>query len=149
MTKAKKGEAGATVPKKQAPKKKVVATPTASLTGKKIPTGNNGTVSVDFGVSAMTVAEIKSKLTERDLSTNGVKKVLSKRLVERLAKEEDPAFKPKPKGRFCKVCTSPTLMRKRSGVRGPFFGCTAYPLCTYTENRGYAMVNNVPENWRE
>jgi hypothetical protein len=103
----------------------------------------------EFGVHAMKVSEIKEKLNSRDLSTNGDKKVLSKRLIERLTKEKDPEYKPKPKGRFCKVCTTPTLMRKRSGVRGPFFGCSNYPQCSYTENRGYAMVNNVPENWRE
>lgn len=102
----------------------------------------------EFSVSAMTVSKIKEMLKERDLSTNGDKKVLSKRLVERLVKEKDPEYKPKPKGRFCKVCPEPTLMRKRSGVRGPFFGCGNYPNCSYTESRGMAMVDNRHEPWR-
>lgn len=90
----------------------------------------------EINVGALTVSTIKDMLKERDLSTNGDKKVLSKRLIERLVKEKDPDYKPKPKGRFCKVCVDPPLMQKRNGVRGPFFGCANYPQCTYTENRG-------------
>jgi hypothetical protein len=101
----------------------------------------------EFGVHAMTVTAIKDLLNTRELSTNGDKKVLSKRLLERLVKEKDPDYKPKPKGRFCKECPTPTLMRKRNGVRGPFFGCSNYPQCCYTEGRGFAMVSNKPEPW--
>ena len=113
-------------------------------------TKNNAALGADedeFGVHAMTVAAIKDLLNARDLSTNGAKKVLSKRLIERLVKEKDVTYKPKPKGRFCKECAIPTLMRKRNGVRGPFFGCTNYPACHYTESRGFAMVSNKPEPW--
>ena len=100
----------------------------------------------EFGVHAMKVPEIKDKLKERDLSTNGDKKVLSKRLIERLMKEKEPTYKPKPKGRFCKVCVEPALMQKRMGVRGPFFGCPNYPECTYTENRG-GMAMLPKQKW--
>ena len=99
----------------------------------------------EFGVYVMKVSEIKEKLKERDLSTNGDKKVLSKRLTERLVKEKDPTYKPKPKGRFCQECVVPTLMQKKNGVRGPFFGCSNYPQCMYTENRGSMAMLGKPK----
>ena len=50
-----------------------------------------------------------------------------------------------PKGRFCKECVVPTLMQKRNGVRGPFFGCANYPQCMYTENRGSMAMLGKPK----
>ncbi len=84
----------------------------------------------DHNVEKMTVAEIKAHLKERDLSIKGDKKVLTKRLIERFAKEKDPEYQPKRKGRHCKWCDN--LMKKKRGFKGDFYGCTAYPNCLYT-----------------
>lgn len=35
-------------------------------------------------------------------------------------------------GRICPKCNSP--LKKRNGIYGPFYGCTGYPDCRYTEN---------------
>lgn len=83
-----------------------------------------------WGVEKMKLPEIKAMLKERDLSIRGDKKILSKRLIDRLSKEQNPEFKPKPRGRFCKWCEAP--MKKRRGFKGDFYGCTSYPECQYT-----------------
>jgi hypothetical protein len=70
----------------------------------------------DFGVGKMTVPKIKEMLKERDLSLNGDKKVLSKRLIERLTKEKNPDYEPRRLGRHCKWCDS--LMKKKRGIKG-------------------------------
>ena len=141
--------AAAKSPKSASPKPKVIAAKAATKATTKAAASNKQSSKEDgedeFGVYAMKVAEIKEKLKERDLSTNGDKKVISKRLIERLVKEKDPSYKPKPKGRFCKECVVPTLMQKRNGVRGPFFGCANYPQCMYTENRGSMAMLGKPK----
>jgi ssDNA-binding Zn-finger/Zn-ribbon topoisomerase 1 len=91
----------------------------------------------DFGVEKMPVPKIKEMLKERDLSVKGDKKVLSKRLIERLTKEKNPDYEPRRLGRHCKWCDS--LMKKKRGIKGDFYGCTAYPECQYTTSlSGYA-----------
>ncbi len=92
----------------------------------------------EFGVFKMNMKEIKEQLRERTLSTNGTLKVIAKRLVDRLTKEKDPEYKPKPKGRYCKWCQAP--MKKRRTRKGDqFYGCSAFPHCQYTTSlSGYA-----------
>ncbi len=88
-------------------------------------------VAVDqWEVEKMTVPAIKEMLKARDLSVRGDKKVLSKRLIERLTKELNPEYKAKPKGRHCKWCDA--LMSKKRGFKGDFYGCSTYPECQYT-----------------
>ena len=84
----------------------------------------------DFGIEGMTVPTIKNLLKERDLSTNGDKKTLVKRLHDRMVKEQDPEYEPKRKGRHCKWCDS--LMQKRRSLKGDFYGCSTYPECQFT-----------------
>jgi hypothetical protein len=96
-------------------------------------------VAVDtFGVDKMTMKELKEQLKERCLSINGTQKVLAKRLLDRLIKEQDPEYKPKPQGRTCKWCQAP--MKKRRTRKGDqFYGCSAFPHCQYTTSlSGYA-----------
>ena len=91
----------------------------------------------EWDIEKMAVPSIKEMLKERELSTNGDKKVLIKRLVARLHKEKDPEYKAKPKGRHCKWCGA--LMQKRRSLKGPFFGCSTWPECQYTTSlSGYA-----------
>jgi hypothetical protein len=84
----------------------------------------------EFGVNEMEIKQVKQQLKERKLSIKGSDKVLKKRLLDRLVKEKDPEYKPKPKGRTCKWCGS--LMKKKNGFRGEFYGCSSYPNCQYT-----------------
>jgi hypothetical protein len=83
-----------------------------------------------FGVDSMTVKEVKEALKKRQLSIKGTDKVLKKRLLERLLKEQDPDYTPKPKGRHCKWCNA--LMKKKNSFRGEFYGCSTWPACQYT-----------------
>lgn len=83
-----------------------------------------------LGIDAMSVKGVKDMLKERDLSIKGTEKVLKKRLIDRLIKEQDPAYKPKPKFRTCKWCGA--YMKKRNGFKGEFYGCSTFPACQYT-----------------
>jgi ssDNA-binding Zn-finger/Zn-ribbon topoisomerase 1 len=75
----------------------------------------------------VTIKEVKEAPKKRQLSIKGTDNVLKKRLLERLVKEKDPEYTPKPKGRHCKWCGA--LMKKKNSFRGEFYGCSTWPAC--------------------
>lgn len=91
-----------------------------------------------FGVNTMTLKELKEQLKERSLSIHGTQKVLAKRLHDRLLKEQNPDYKPKPIGRTCKWCQS-SMKKRRTRSGKEFYGCSSFPHCQYTTSlSGYA-----------
>lgn len=76
------------------------------------------------------------------LKTDGAHRALfdcemNQKCFELMAKENPELSKEKreieeAEGRICPRCNSP--LKKRNGIYGPFFGCTGYPDCKYTEN---------------
>lgn len=74
------------------------------------------------------------------LSTGGAHRALfdcemNQKCFELMAKEKEapppPVLDEAGKVMNCPRCGSP--LKKRNGIYGPFYGCTAYPECKYTE----------------
>lgn len=57
---------------------------------------------------------------------------MNQQVFECLAKEMNPENVRLSGGRVCRRCGS--IMKKRNGKFGEFWGCTSYPACRYTEN---------------
>lgn len=77
-----------------------------------------------------------------NIGTSGAHRALfdcemNQKCFELMAKENPEAELDKQaieaaEGRICPKCNSP--LKKRNGIYGPFYGCTGYPECKYTES---------------